>query len=461
MVFNSLSFLYLLLPLTALLYFLLPGLRWRNGVLLLASLVFYAWAEPKLLLLLLAAALVAWLGGLAIPSRWGKAAYPLSLCLLLANLLFFKYLPPLSGALGTLLRPDSPLRRLALPAGISFYTFQLLSYLADVHREKLPPEKNFLRLLLFTCLFPQLIAGPILRYGDLAPQFTERRTSAEDAAAGLRRFTVGLAKKVLLAGGAAELSDLIYGGDPAVFGSAMYWLAAVFYALELYFDFSGYSDMAIGLGRLFGFRIPENFDFPYTALSVTDFWRRWHISLSSWFRDYIYIPLGGNRVGRGRWVRNILIVWLLTGLWHGAQLNFLLWGLYYGLLLLVEKLWLGKPMEKLPKALRWLITAFIVVLGWVLFHLTDPAQLLSALRQMFAFAPTQWAEAVARSTDILYAPVYLPLCLVCMFPLGRLLPAKPGPGCTAVKNVLCFLLLLICTGFILGGSYNPFIYFQF
>ena len=460
MVFSSLSFLACFLPLTAAAYFLVPRRGWRNGVLLLASLVFYAWGEPKYVLLMLAAALAAWLGGLAMARTRGRArtaVYVLTLCLLTANLLVFKYLNFFADNLGALLGRDLGLARLALPIGISFYTFQILSYVIDLRRGEVAVQRSYFRLLLYLSCFPQLIAGPIVRYATVERELTERRETLDGAASGLRRFALGLAKKVLLTNSCAELPALVYGGDPAVFGSAMYWLAALAYALQLYFDFSGYSDMAIGLGRVFGFRFPENFDYPYLAKSVTEFWRRWHITLSSWFRDYVYIPLGGNRVSRWKWVRNILIVWALTGFWHGAQWNFLLWGVYYGALLLLEKLWLGKHIRRLPGAVQWLYTAFLVTLGWVLFDRTEPGALAQTLRMLFAFAPTDWAGVVAHGTDVLYAPVYLVLGAVCCLPLRRRL----RPRSALLKNLIACVLLGLSLVFILSSSFNPFIYFRF
>ena len=468
MVFSSLTFLFFFLSVTAALYFLWRGRVWRNAVLLAASLLFYSWGEPKFLLLLLAAALVAWLGGLGIAraknaGRAGaeRACFVVTVCLLTANLFVFKYLNFAADNLGALLGRDLAVPALALPIGISFYTFQTLSYVIDLHRGKVAVQKNGLLLLLYVSFFPQLIAGPIVRYQTVETEIRARSETAADVAAGIRRFIIGLAKKVLLANSIAETAELIYRGSTSVYGTAMYWLAAVAYALQIYFDFSGYSDMAIGLGRIFGFHFLENFDHPYTALSVTDFWRRWHISLSSWFRDYIYIPLGGNRVARWRWVLNILIVWALTGLWHGAQWNFILWGLYYGVLLLVEKLWLGAVLERLPKIVRWLYTALIVTVGWVIFNRTDPSQLARALRQMFVFAPTDFAAAARANTTLLYAAVWMPLGVVCMLPLGKLLPKKETPLTLAVENGCCLVLLGVCVAFLVSSSFNPFIYFRF
>ena len=462
MVFSSLTFLFLFLPVTAALYFLVPKRPWRNGVLLLASLVFYAWGEPKYLILMLAAALVAWLGGLAMASlaaaglaRAEKTAYILTVCLLTANLFCFKYLNFAAENLGI------PLAAIALPIGISFYTFQILSYVIDLHRGQVAVQRSYLRLLLYVSCFPQLIAGPIVRYQTVEQEITSRRETLDDVSAGARRFILGLAKKVILANTLAELPELIYAGSPAVYGSAMYWLAALAYTLQIYFDFSGYSDMAIGLGRVFGFHFAENFDHPYTARSITDFWRRWHISLSSWFRDYLYIPLGGNRVSKPRWARNLLIVWALTGLWHGAQWNFVLWGLYYGILLMLEKLVLHRLLDRLPRWLQWLYTAFFVVLGWVIFDRTSLPLLAQALKQMFAFAPTDWRGVVKTNTNILYGLVFLPLGAVCSLPLLRRLEARDGPAARFLKNAVCLVLLLICISLLLGNSFNPFIYFRF
>ena len=468
MVFSSLTFLFLFLSLTVFAYFLLPKRGWRNGVLLVASLVFYAWGEPKYLLLMLAAALVAWLGGLSMASfsasgrtKAEKTVYVVTVVLLTANLFCFKYLNFAADNLGRLLGRPLSLAAIALPIGISFYTFQILSYVIDLHRGQVAVQRSYLRLLLYVSCFPQLIAGPIVRYQTVEEEITSRRETLDAAAAGARRFILGLSKKVILANALAQFPDIIYAGNPAVYGSAMYWIAALAYTLQIYFDFSGYSDMAIGLGRIFGFHFLENFDHPYIARSVTEFWRRWHISLSSWFRDYIYIPLGGNRVSRPRWALNLLIVWALTGLWHGEQWNFVLWGLYYGILLMLEKLFLQKLLKKLPAALQWLYTAFLVVVGWVLFDRTELPQLLTALRQMFSFVPTDWTGVLAANTDILYALVYLPLGAVCALPLLRRLEEKNSPMAHLLKNIACIVLLLVSIAVLLSSSFNPFIYFRF
>ena len=370
MVFSSLTFLYLLLPLAVVPYFLIPNRCWRNFLLLAVSLLFYSWGEPKYLALLLAATAVTYAGTLAIAAcpKGGaarRAVLVVTIVLLVADLMYFKYLGFFWENLGRILPLEGALPSIALPLGISFYTFQLLSYLIDVYRGQVDCQRNFFYLLLYVSFFPQLVVGPIVRYGTVADVLRERETSWDEVAAGLKRFILGLTKKVLIANQTAAVADLIYNGSPDIYGTSMYWLAAFAYTMQIYFDFSGYSDMALGLGRMFGFRFDENFDHPYVSLSATEFWRRWHISLSTWFRDYIYIPLGGNRVDRARWVRNILIVWILTGFWHGAQWNFILWGLYYAAFLLLEKLFLAKLLARLPVVVRWLYAFFVVDLGWV------------------------------------------------------------------------------------------------
>ncbi|MBQ6402284.1 MAG: MBOAT family protein, partial [Oscillospiraceae bacterium] len=419
MIFSSLTFLGAFLPLTALFYLLSRNRVWRNGVLLAASLVFYAWGEPRFILLLLLATAEAYLGGLLLEKHHSRAVLAVTVTLLVGNLAVFKYLGFFCENLSPLIPALGRVPALALPIGISFYTFQILSYVIDLYRGKVSVQRNFLSLLLYVSFFPQLIAGPIVRYETVEAEIRDRSESLTEAAAGLRRFIRGLAKKVLLANTVALLPDTIYAGDPAVFGTMSYWLAALGYTLQIYFDFSGYSDMAIGLGRMFGFHFLENFDYPYVSRSVTEFWRRWHISLSSWFRDYVYIPLGGNRVKKGRWIFNLLVVWALTGFWHGAQWNFILWGLYYALLLLIEKLLLGKWLEKLPSVLRWVYTFFFVNLGWVLFDRTDFAALKSALHTLFVWRPTDWAGVFSSDLSLLVSCLAMIPALAFSFPILR------------------------------------------
>ena len=318
-----------------------------------------------------------------------------------------------------------------------------------------------MRFLLFVAFFPQLLQGPILRYGETAPMLGARVVTWDGAVYGMRRFLRGLAKKVLIADQVAALAASIYGSSRYV-GTGALWLAALCYTLQIYFDFSGYSDMAIGLGKFFGFSLPENFNYPYAALSITDFWRRWHITLSLWFRDYVYIPLGGNRVNRGRFVLNILTVWALTGLWHGASWNFVLWGLYYGILLLIEKLVIGKRIEGVPVVLRRLVTFALVNVGWVLFHITDPENLLRTLRNMFVLAPTDWRALLALDTSVCSKALVLPFALLFCFPASKKRAKKEDSvlRCLLV-NAGYAALLVVCVLFIISSSFTPFIYFNF
>lgn len=359
MVFSSLSFLYFFFPLVFLAYFVINNRTWRNSVLLAASLLFYSWGEPKFVLMMLLSALVAYVGGLLMEKYRGQAkdkaektAYIATVVFLVAALFIFKYFNFTLDNICALFGVSNNFARIVLPIGISFYTFQILSYVIDLHRGQIGVQRNFADLLLYVCFFPQLIAGPIVRYQTIEREIRGRQESLDDVITGLKRFIIGLAKKVIIANIVALAASTIYEGNAEVYGSLMYWVAALAYTLQIYFDFSGYSDMAIGLGRIFGFHFLENFDYPYISRSITEFWRRWHISLSSWFRDYIYIPLGGNRVSVGRHIFNILVVWTITGFWHGAEWNFVLWGLYYAALLLIEKYLLKNALEKVPGLLR-------------------------------------------------------------------------------------------------------------
>ena len=479
MVFSSLSFLYLFFPLCALAYYAGKNRVWRNSVLLAFSLVFYAWGEPKNIALLLLASFVAYAGGLWMErlkergcSRGRRSVFWAAVVLLAGKLFGFKYLNFFCDNLGGLLGQALPVPRIALPIGVSFYTFQILSYVIDLYRGETGLQRNFFYLTLYVSFFPQLIAGPIVRYQTIEEEILRRRESLADVTAGAKRFIVGLAKKVLIADNVGGIAQLIYQGDPQVYGSLMLWLAALAYALQIYFDFSGYSDMAIGLGRMFGFHFLENFNYPYISRSITEFWRRWHISLSTWFRDYVYIPLGGNRVKKSRWVLNLLAVWGLTGFWHGAQWNFILWGLYYGVILLAEKLFLGKYLAKWPKALQWVYAMFFVLLGWVIFNITDFTQMAGVLGTMFGFVPTQFTAMIAADTSIVRGLIYIPLGLVCAFPVLPWVKARwarlreGGPNLRSalaltVENALCFALLLLSIIYILSAAYNYFIYFRF
>lgn len=468
MVFSDLDFLYLFLPLVVILYFISKNLVWRNSVLLVFSLIFYAWGEPKRIFLMLAASLVAYIGGLLIEkfnreekNGLKRTVFVITTVFLVLNLFIFKYLNFAVDNLNLLLTHDITIPQILLPIGISFYTFQILSYVFDLYLGKVKVQKNYFYLTLYVTFFPQLIAGPIVRYQTVEEEIHERSSSIDSFAHGLRRFIRGLAKKIIIANNVAVICETIYAGDPLVFGTALYWLAAVAYSLQLYFDFSGYSDMAIGLGEIFGFHFLENFDHPYIACSVTDFWRRWHISLSTWFRDYIYIPLGGNRVAPYRHILNILAVWALTGFWHGAQWNFILWGLYYGILLLLEKYLLSKLLKRIPKFFGWIYTMFFVIIGWVLFNLTDFSKLLIAVETMFSAIPTDFTAILASCGDKLFELCFVPVAIIFMFPTMKIFSRFTGTFATTVSNIIHIALFAVCIIFSISSSYNPFIYFRF
>ena len=465
MLFSSIPFLYYFLPLVLAVYFLTPA-RFRNAVLLLASLIFYAWGEPKYVLLMLASILSGYGFGLLQERYRGqkgaKLVCGLSVAVSLSFLLYFKYadffLENFNAATGL----GVPLLRIALPIGISFYTFQIISYTVDVYRGE-PAQKNLIHLAAYVAMFPQLIAGPIVRYSDIAQQLEHRSHSTALAAEGVRRFLIGLGKKILIANQLGELCSVFRASDEK--SVLFYWLYAVAFALHIYFDFSGYSDMAIGLGKVFGFHFLENFNYPYISASITEFWRRWHMSLGTWFRDYVYIPLGGNRVGRARQLLNILVVWMLTGFWHGAAWNFVVWGLMFAVLLIMEKLWLLKPLSKC-RPLAHLYVVFCVVISFVIFNAENMGQALSDIGGLFGAGgiPLVSAEAVycLRSFALV-----LILAVLGATPLLRngLVRLSQYPTAGKVLNALepftLFVLLLVMTGYLVDGSFNPFLYFRF
>lgn len=468
MVFSSLSFLYMFFPLVIVAYFIIKNRTWRNSVLLVSSLVFYSWGEPKFVVMMLISALVAYVGGILMAKyrkegkeKSEKSAYIVTVVFLVSSLFVFKYFNFTVDNICALFGISNNLARIVLPIGISFYTFQILSYVIDLHRGEIALQRNFADLCLYVCFFPQLIAGPIVRYQTIEAEIRGRSESLDDVIEGVKRFIIGLAKKVVIANNVALVATTIYEGNVAVYGSLMYWVAALAYTLQIYFDFSGYSDMAIGLGRIFGFHFLENFDYPYISRSITEFWRRWHISLSSWFRDYIYIPLGGNRVKTGRHIFNILVVWTITGFWHGAEWNFVMWGLYYAALLLVEKYLLKDILEKVPGAIRWVYTMFFVIVGWVIFYFTDIQQLGDAIRTMFTVPTMSWQDVVAQDAGIFYYLLYIPLGLMCMLPVKKHLPKAETISIQMVSYAFHFVLLIICTACIVSSSFNPFIYFRF
>ena len=462
MVFSSLLFLFFYLPATLLVYYLVPS-KWRNLWLFLVNLVFYGWEEKAYVLLMLFSIAVNYAAGLLVEAHRdrGPGILAVNAVINLGLLFFFKYYDFLAAGLGRLpfLSFLHPLG-IALPIGISFYTFQNMSYPIDVYRGDARSQRSFLRYGTYVALFPQLIAGPIVRYKDIADQLEGRKETKELFASGVCRFCVGLSKKVLLANSIGALWDTYKAMDPAALSAADAWLGAVAFTFQIYFDFSGYSDMAIGLGRMLGFEFVENFNYPYISKSITEFWRRWHISLSSWFRDYVYIPLGGNRRGLRRQLLNLLIVWALTGIWHGASWNFLLWGLYYALLLILEKLFLYKRLEKAPAWLGRLYALLLVVVGWVLFSVEDLPACAAYLRSMFF-----GGSGLVSGTFLYYLRSFAPSLLVMALastPLPKMLfsrlPEKVG---LVVKPVLVLASLLLCTAYLVDSTYNPFLYFRF
>ncbi len=464
MVFSSFVFLFIFLPLVIFTYFIIKNRTYRNVILFIFSLVFYAWGEPVYVLLMLFSILANYFLALIIDKSKKKKLF--LIIAVIINILiigFFKYGDFLIENINTVFKLSIPSLNIGLPIGISFYTFQILSYVIDVYNKKVKVQKNIINLGTYIALFPQLIAGPIVRYETIADELENRKETITKVIDGLKRFIIGLGKKVIIANNMAIIADTIYNGDIASFGTLAMWLAAISYTFQIYFDFSGYSDMAIGLGKVFGLNFLENFNYPYIAKSITDFWRRWHISLSTWFRDYIYIPLGGNRVNKIKWIRNILVVWLLTGLWHGASWNFVLWGLYYGILLIIEKLFLGKLLEKLPKIIGHIYTLFIVVIGWVIFRVEDFSQMALVLKKMFVFEGGDLFEQIILNFDIFSALPYLIIAILASMPIFRIISDKfkeKTPFKLAL-NICTYGIFVICICLLLSSSYNPFIYFRF
>ena len=461
MLFSSIPFLYYFLPAVLITYFLVPD-RLKNAVLLLFRLVFYGWGEPKLVFLMVFTIILFYLCGLAIgrakKQQWKKCWLWVSVTVSLSLLGIFKYADFFIDSVNAVTGLSLPLLKLALPVGISFYTFQCLSYTIDVYRGAAEVQKDPIAFGAYVTLFPQLIAGPIVRYVDVAKELKHRSHTWENMAYGIRRFLVGLGKKVILADNFALLIKLFReSGEPSVL---FYWMYAAAFMLNIYFDFSGYSDMAIGLGLIFGFHFLENFNYPYLSKSITEFWRRWHMSLGSWFRDYVYIPLGGNRVSRCRWVFNILVVWMLTGAWHGAAWNFVLWGLLYAVLLLTEK-WVP-ALQKLPDLLRHGYVLLVTALGFVLFNAESLSQAGSDITVLFGLGglPLVTPETLyyLRSYALLFVLGFVGATPLVKNAAQKIAQTKAGP----VLELLALIgLLLVCTGYLVDGSFSPFLYFRF
>lgn len=463
MLFSSISFLYVFLPVTLACYYIAPK-RLKNYVLLIASLVFYFFGEQLYTLLLVFSSLSDYAHSLFIEKYRGtkraKAALISSIVVNLGMLCLFKYadfaVTTVNGIFGTAL----PLPGIPLPIGISFFTFQTMSYTIDVYRGRVRAQKNLGTLATFVCLFPQLVAGPIVRYSDVERELESRSVTLDDAAAGARRFVVGLGKKVLIANAMGEFCAVFRAsGEKSVL---FYWLYAIAYMLQIYFDFSGYSDMAIGLGRLFGFNFPENFDYPYISRSITEFWRRWHMTLGGWFRDYVYIPLGGNRGSKAQWLRNIAIVWLLTGLWHGAAWNFVAWGAMFGILLIIEKLWLGRIIEKAPRIVQHLYVLPLLTVSFVIFNGDGIAGAFSDIAAMFGGGGLPLSSFETLYYLRSYAVLIAAAILACL-PLGRRLyeRVKTARIMTVLEPLFVALIITAVTAQLIDGSFNPFLYFRF
>ena len=466
MLFSSIPFLFYFIPCVVMLYFAVPKCL-KNSVLLLSSLFFYGWGEPRYLVFMLFSITQGYIFGILIEKYRdkGRSRVFLTASVLFSLLLlgYCKYADFFIDNFNALTGMSVPLLKIALPIGISFYTFQILSYIVDVYRGDVPAQKNYINLAAYIAMFPQLIAGPIVRYSDIAKQLENRVHSLSDVALGIRRFIIGLSKKILIANVLGELVSVFKASNET---SVLYfWLYAVAYMLHIYFDFSGYSDMAIGLGRVFGFRFMENFDYPYISGSITEFWRRWHISLGSWFRDYLYIPLGGNRCSRTRWFFNIFVVWMATGFWHGAAWNFVLWGVMFAILLIIEKLWLLKPLKEL-KVLNHIYVLLLVMISFVIFDASSITEAFSYITAMFGGQniPIVTFESVYYLRSYL---IVLGVAIIGATPLPKKLVAfleknkHTGIALNIAEPIMLMTLLLVCTAFLIDGSFNPFLYFRF
>lgn len=468
MVFADLIFLYLFLPLNLILYYLFKSRSYRNFILTAFSLFFYAWGEPVWITLLIFSALTDFINGLVIERFRGEMGADLalvsSLVINLGLLCSFKYSSFIISVVNRLFATSFDLPSFALPIGISFYTFQTLSYTIDVYRGEVKAQHNFGNFLLFVSLYHQLVAGPIVRYSEIAERIEERHENIADISDGINRFVIGLAKKTLVANNAGRIAaPYIAAENISSLSTAGAWFGIVLYALQIYYDFSGYSDMAIGLGKMFGFSHPENFRYPYSSRSAAEFWRRWHITLGSFFRDYLYIPLGGNR---SKWVRNLFITWFATGLWHGASWNFVIWGIYYGILIFLEKLFLDKLFAFVPRIFSHIYFVVIMLIGWVFFCFTDIGCAIRFIGRMFFIGAKAYDISVG--FDIAGCSIWLALSLIFCMPVTQWLGGRAAKAPESVKTALSAIrptfnitVLFVCTCMLVGQSYNPFLYFRF
>jgi len=472
MVFSSLNFIYVFLPLSLLLYYLSPSVKIKNIVLTVLSLLFYSWGEPVWVSLLIISSVTDFVVAQLIDkyrgTKYAKLILIVSLVTNIGLLVVFKYSGLLVTSINAITPLNLPVPEIALPIGISFYTFQTLSYSIDVYKNKVEVNRSFIDFLLFVSIFPPLIAGPILRYSDMAPQLTHREYNLERFKHGITRFVIGLSKKVIIANHAGEIAGqfLNFNNNPS--STLSVWYGMIMFTIQIYFDFSGYSDMAIGIGKMFGFEYKENFNYPYISESITDFWRRWHMSLGNFFRDYVYIPLGGNRRMQ---IRNIAVVWLLTGIWHGASWNFALWGIFYGIILIAEKLWLLKIFRKIPKiapVISRIYTLFTVIVGWCLFYFTDFGELLTALKYMFI--PAFNSQDFILSQSVRNNIIFILIAAAASTPLFKktleYIESKYKEKIPDAINLIVNLsfngaFIYICTALLTSQAYNPFLYFRF
>ena len=463
MLFTSIPFLYYFLPIVLILYFITPK-KYRNIILLLSSLIFYAYGEPKYVYLMILEIIIAYFGAILIDKypHNKEIILTVSLIIHISLLSIFKYTNFIIMNINAIFKTNVSLLNIIMPIGISFYTFQIISYLIDVYRKEVSPQKNILSLATYISLFPQLIAGPIVRYKDINHDLEERTITFEKTSYGFHRFIIGLSKKIIIANTLGELATIL--GTNVEVSIVSSWLKAISYMLQIYFDFSAYSDMAIGLGSIFGFHFLENFDYPYTSKSITEFWRRWHISLGSWFKDYVYIPLGGSRKGTIILIRNILIVWFLTGFWHGASWNFIIWGLYFGIILLLEKIFLKKYLEKIPSFFKHIYVLFIVLISFIIFSTNTPNEAISSITNLFK------SSTFINSGTMYYLKSYFPLLIIALIfstPIIKNIfnKLKENPINNKILNILepivLLILLIICTSYLIDSSYNPFLYFRF
>ena len=463
MVFSSITFLFYFLPIVLIIYYLIPN-KYKNIVLLISSFIFYFYGEPKNIYIMILSILATYIFGILIDkykkTKYSKIFLILSIFINIGLLIYFKYADFIIKNINLWLSNKIDLIHVILPIGISFYTFQLISYIVDVYRGEAKVQKNIIKLSTYISLFPQLIAGPIVRYTTIENQLENREYNMKNFSIGVRRFIIGLGKKVMIANVMGNLINIFLVSDEK--SVLFYWLYAIALMIQIYFDFSGYSDMAIRLGKMLGFDFPENFNYPYIATSITDFWRRWHISLSSWFRDYIYIPLGGNRVSKLKWIRNIIIVWMLTGLWHGAEWNFVIWGLYFGVLLIIEKVFLLKWLQKIPKVISRIYTLFIVMISFIIFNGEGISTILENIGGLFKFV----SIPLITNESMYYLKSYIIVIILGIIgatPICKniLTNEKLKKIVNILEPIYLLLIFIICTSYIVDGSFNPFLYFRF